>query len=274
MSNSNFSVEVPFGVTRVLTAFLFLSAQSLSAAHSNPLDESRQCLVVIVSDWKSYVGELHAFERSEGEAEWRSHGNAVPVVLGFNGLAWGRGFMKSLRMVGGRKREGDNKTPAGVFRLGAAFGYAPEDEARWIKMPYIGLTHATEGVDDPRSKYYNRIVDRTKIDNPDWTSYERLMRDDDVYRWGVVIEHNSDPVVAGAGSCIYLHVWRASTHPTSGCIAMAQSKLISLLEWLDPEKKPFLVAAPERIYSTRFPRAWNLPELEPTPDPATSGRGR
>lgn len=219
------------------------------------------------------MGELHAFERPEGETEWRRHGKSVPVVLGLKGTAWGRGFLKTWRMLGSKKKEGDNKTPAGVFHLGTAFGYAPEDKARWIKLPYIHVTHATEGVDDPQSKYYNRIVERTKIDDPDWKSSEKLMRDDHGYRWGVFIEHNSDPVVPGAGSCIYLHVWRSSTHPTLGCIAMAQNTLVSLLEWLDPEAKPFLITVPEKAYGW-FPQRWNLPELEPAPPKTTSDGAR
>jgi L,D-peptidoglycan transpeptidase YkuD (ErfK/YbiS/YcfS/YnhG family) len=261
--------------------FLVLSAHSLSVAHANQIDESRQCIVVFVPDWKAHIGELHAFERSEGEGQWRSHGDVVPVVLGSDGLAWGRGFMRTWNMFGTQKQEGDNKTPAGLFRLGSAFGYAPPEEASWIKIPYINVTHHTVGVDDPRSKFYNRIVERTKIDNPDWKTSEGVMRDEDVYRWGAVIEHNSDPIVPGAGSCIYLHVWRDSTIPTAGCIAMAETNLVSLLRWLDPDAKPFLIAVPKKIYP-KLPQEWNLPLREWKPSPkldlrslfARPGRGR
>ena len=237
---------------------LFVIALGPGLAHANEPDESRQCIIVLVPDWKAHVGELRAFERSEGEKEWRSRGDVVPVVLGSKGLAWGRGFMKSWRMFGARKREGDNKTPAGVFHLGTAFGYAPPDQASWIKIPYIPVNHQTEGVDDPRSRFYNRVVDRTEIDNPDWKSSERMMRDDDAYRWGLVIEHNSDPIIPGAGSCIYLHVWRGPTTSTAGCIALAQDELVSLLRWLDPGAKPFLIAVPKKTYS-KLTQDWNLP---------------
>jgi D-alanyl-D-alanine dipeptidase len=268
-------------MTRVFLAFLFLSPHCLSVAHANQIDESRQCLVVLVPDWQAHIGELRAFERSEGEEQWRSHGEAVPVVLGSNGLAWGQGFMRTWNMSGTRKHEGDNKTPAGLFRLGPAFGYAPPEEASWIKIPYISVTHSTEGVDDPHSKFYNRIVERTKIDHPDWKSSESMLRDDDVYRWGAVIEHNSDPIVPGGGSCIYLHVWRGSTIPTAGCVAMDQTKLVSLLRWLDPDAKPFLIAVPTKVYP-KLPQDWNLPLREWKPRPkldlrslfARPGRGR
>jgi D-alanyl-D-alanine dipeptidase len=169
--------------------------------------------------------------------------------------------MKTDSLAGARKREGDHKTPAGLFRLGAAFGYAPQDEARWIKIPYIALTRDSEGVDDPKSKFYNRIVERAKIDKPDWKSSERMFRDDDLYRWGVVIEHNSDPIVPGAGSCIFLHVWRSPNSATVGCIAMAQSELIPLLKWFDPSAKPVLVAVPKNVYS-QLHRDWKLPDLK------------
>ena len=36
-----------------------------------------------------------------------------------------------------------------------------------------------------------------------------------------VLEHNTDPVVPGMGSAIFLHVWSAPGQSTSGCVAAA-----------------------------------------------------
>ena len=62
---------------------------------------------------------------------------------------------------------------------------------------------------------------------------EKMLRDDGLYKWGVFVEHN--PAAApGAGSCIFLHIWKDSTTPTTGCTAMAEKDLVKLLRWLDP----------------------------------------
>src|SRR5215210_2249855 len=101
---------------------LFLLAFATPAAGlvaANPMQGSRQCLVVVAANWNSTAGVLRAFERKNGSAVWKAHGADVPVVLGKKGLAWGRGLVNAgARPV---KMEGDNKAPAGFFRLGQAF---------------------------------------------------------------------------------------------------------------------------------------------------------
>ena len=134
-----------------------------------------------------------------------------------------------------------------IFRLGPAFSYAPRSAARWIKISYVPLTKQTEGIDDPHSRYYNRIVDRSKVAKVDWRSSEQMLRADDLYKWGVVVSHNS-PARPGAGSCIFLHIWKDSRSATAGCTAMPERDLVNLLRWLDPAAHPILVQMPQRDY--------------------------
>ena len=114
-------------------------------------------------------------------------------------------------------------------------------------MPYVPLTPAVECVDDTNSKFYNRVVDRGTV-APDWTSSEHMLRSDELYRWGVVVDHNSNPARPGAGSCIFLHIWRGPGQGTVGCTAMPQEQLETMLGWLDPARKPLLVQMPEQQY--------------------------
>ena len=45
-------------------------------------------------------------------------------MFGKNGLAWGKGIADNLDQRDGPvKHEGDGKAPAGIFKLGTAFGY-------------------------------------------------------------------------------------------------------------------------------------------------------
>jgi L,D-peptidoglycan transpeptidase YkuD (ErfK/YbiS/YcfS/YnhG family) len=169
--------------------------------------------LVVAANWDSATGVLQAFERGDKSAPWNPHGRAIPVVLGKNGLAWGRGLADA-SLPGPEKKEGDNKAPAGIFKLGQAFGYAPALSAGWVKLPYLPLTKQIEGIDDPRSRYYNRLIDRSKVARVDWHSSEQMRRDDILYEWGLVVEHNS-PARSGAGSCIFLHIWKKPSTATT-----------------------------------------------------------
>jgi D-alanyl-D-alanine dipeptidase len=209
------------------------------------LQRSRQCIVVVAPNWNAKTGVLRAFERKSSRSAWQLHGPAISVVLGKKGMAWGRGVAE-FGGTGG-KVEGDNKAPAGIFRLGPAFGYAPKSAARWIKLSYVPLTKQTEGIDDPRSRYYNRLVDRSRVAKVDWQSSEQMLRADNLYKWGVVVAHNS-PARPGAGSCIFLHIWKDSRSATAGCTAMPEQDLVNLLRWLDPTARPVLVQMPRPEY--------------------------
>lgn len=181
-------------------------------------------------------------------------------MLGKKGLAWGLGLFGGNDSAP-RKMEGDNKVPAGVFRLGPAFGYAPAAEAAWVKLRYVALTGESEGVDDPRSHYYNRLVERSKVARVDWQSSEKMRRNDDLYKWGIFVAHNPK-AIPGAGSCIFLHIWRNQTSPTVGCTAMPEREMVALLHWLDPAARPALVQMPRSEY-VALQSPLSLPRLAP-----------
>jgi D-alanyl-D-alanine dipeptidase len=222
----------------------FLSAPAM-IAENDPLKTSRQCIVVVARDWNATSGVLRAFERASSHGDWQRHGPAIPVVLGKKGLAWGRGLFAG--NTGPLKVEGDDKAPAGIFRLGPAFGYAPKTAAPWIKLAYFPLTKETEGVDDPQSRHYNQLVNRSEVARVDWKSSEQMLRNDDLYKWGLVVAHNSARTPR-AGSCIFMHIWKNSSSPTAGCTAMPERDLVSLLRWLKPGARPVLVQMPAPEY--------------------------
>jgi D-alanyl-D-alanine dipeptidase len=235
------------------------------ATGTDPLRYSQQCLVVVAPTWNSKTALLHAFARTTTTSDWKMRGNAIPVVLGKSGLGWGLGLVDAKGRAGPRKIEGDNKVPAGIFRLGPAFGYAPAPSASWIKLQYVPLTKTTEGVDDTRSRFYNQLVDRSKVARVDWRSSEQMRRADDLYKWGIFVAHNA-AATPGAGSCIFMHIWKNSSTPTTGCTAMAERDLVRLLRWLDPAAQPLLVQVPQRDYA-EFQANYRLPSLAEKPSP-------
>jgi D-alanyl-D-alanine dipeptidase len=245
-------------------ACLLLASSSARAQVSNgkdaqPLRRARQLIVVTTRDWASVQGTLRLFERKSARGVWRQTGGAaVPIVVGRGGLGWGDGLIKNLGDAP-LKKEGDGRAPAGVFKLGTAFGFAAAREADWLRLPYTPLAPTTECVDDVASRHYNTIVDRGTVGVVDWNSSER-MRSVEGYHWGLVVEHNAAPPVAGRGSCIFLHIWAGPEKGTAGCTAMEEANLERLLRWLDMRKRPLLVQLPRAEYARLRP-VWQLPPL-------------
>ncbi|HEX7318704.1 MAG TPA: L,D-transpeptidase family protein [Pyrinomonadaceae bacterium] len=244
-----------------LVCLLLAVAQSATAKVPAPLARSRQLIVVTTRGWDEVPGVLRRFERKGRSGPWARVGADVPVAVGRNGLGWGAGLVDTSAAVGPQKKEGDGKAPSGVFALGTAFGFAPSQEASWLRLPYTPLTPSLECVDDVASSRYNLLVDRAATGDADWNSSER-MRSVEGYRWGLVVRHNAAPPVAGRGSCIFLHVWAGAGKGTAGCTAMEESSLTELLRWLDPKKGPLLVQLTESEYA-RLRGAWRMPALDP-----------
>ena len=256
---------------RLPRPFLAVATILSAACHGAPalappavpprLAAALQLVVVTTPDWDSTDGELRRFVRADAAAPWRRDGAAIPIVIGRTGLAWGVGFdgfaAPGPASEGPRKREGDGRSPAGVFTLGPAFGFPPADSARWVHLPYLPIVPTTECVDDTASVHYNGVVDRSEVAHVDWQSAER-MRQIEQYRLGVVVGYNTAPVKA-RGSCIFLHIWAGPHSTTSGCTALAAGELARLVAWLDPQARPVILQLPVATYA-RLRAGWLLPD--------------
>lgn len=213
---------------------------------------TEQLVVVLTADWAATSGTLQRWEREPGGA-WRAVSTPDPTVVGKGGLGWGRGLHPS-GLGGPTKAEGDGRAPAGVFALGTAMGVAAVPPAG-TRFPYTPTTGQL-CVDDPASRHYNTLIPAASTPK-DWGSAETMVRKDALYDWLVVVRHN-DPPHPGAGSCIFLHVWRAAEKPTVGCTAGPAPLLTTLITWLDPAAAPLLVQLPAAEYAARR-EAWGLP---------------
>lgn len=232
-----------------------------SPEHDDPLRASRQLVLVVADAWHSTAATWRCFARETTAQAWSAVGPPVAVSLGRNGLAWGRGLhCNPDQHPAPVKREGDGRSPAGVFRLNAVFGDAkalPAITGR-ARLPYWPVTADLKCVDDPASPYYNQFVDASQGVASEGWSCEAMLRDDGQYAVGVVVAHNAAPPVAGAGSCIFMHVWRAPGAPTAGCTAAAVDDLVTLFGWLDASRLPVLVQLPADEYALQRDR-WQLP---------------
>ena len=126
------------------------------------------------------------------------------------------------------KIEGDGATPAGRFPLRRLLYRADRLAAPITALP-IGVIAPDDGwCDAPGDAAYNRPV---KLPYP--ASTESMMRTDHLYDLVVIVGHNDDPVIAGAGSAIFIHVAPPDGAPTAGCVGLAQPALLALLGAVD-----------------------------------------
>lgn len=183
--------------------------------------ECRQLLFMKTPNAKSIQGEFSRFVKDP--SGWRKIGDSWPAVVGRNGI-----------VSPAIKKEGDGNTPSGLYPIGLAFGYAKTLDT---KLKYRQVQEDDLWVDDPNSPDYNRWVKaptRAK-------SFEFMKRKDILYKMGAVIEYNTNPVKAGKGSAIFLHIWPASDKPTAGCVALAEKNLAELLAWMDEAQQPHIL---------------------------------
>lgn len=255
----------------VTAAFLILILAAIAFAQVKkpippqppiPFAQSLQAVVATTENWNSAQGEMRLYERKNTKSKWKAVGKPFLVVVGKNGMAWGAGLNEPPTSgADGNmfKIEGDGKSPAGIFSLTSAFGSGAKSD--FVKLPYERLEEFTECVDDVKSAHYNRIVDRMKVGNFDWKSSEKMLAVGEQYDLGVFVAHNSNPVRAGGGSCIFLHIWKSETTGTAGCTAMRRDSIEKILGWLEARKNPVLIQMPEAEYA-KYQKSWNLPKLK------------
>jgi L,D-peptidoglycan transpeptidase YkuD (ErfK/YbiS/YcfS/YnhG family) len=203
------------------------------------LSGSTQIIYVQADDWNGPLAKMQWFERTDAGSDWSAFNVPSDVSIGKKGLAWGQNLMQVPDWITTLKKEGDLKTPAGLFGFCFAFGYAENPDAG-ITWPYLALNENFVGVDDPESRYYNCIVNRKKLTEHDWKSAETMLRPDGLYKWGIVIDYNFENAIKGAGSQIFMHIWRGAGQGTEGCIAMPEDKMLELLKWMDGGSRPLV----------------------------------
>lgn len=249
---------------RCLSFFiLLLVCPSVKSQEAVGLPDSvRQLIVTVAEDWNQHRAKLWLFQRSKAASPWSSQSaSPTPVLLGKNGLAWGRG---SLPVPHGQinipsKRERDGRAPAGCFRIGMVFGYAVSPPPG-TDNPYYQITERDCWIDDVTHPAYNKhiVIDLAKP--PPWYEKQRMRLGDFAYEWLVEIRHNADPPRPGSGSAIFFHIRRGADSPTSGCTTMAKANLIQMIGWLKPEMQPHYILLPRAEYAARQ-KSWHLPAI-------------
>ena len=179
-----------------------------------------QQLMVVISPSKSAT--TATLQRYEGNlTKYHKVGEAFEVNLGRSGMRVD-------------KVEGDGASPEGIFTLAKVFAY----KKMQTKMPFIKASYDLICVDDTSSKEYNKLLYISESEGV--KSFEFMHRKDNLYKYGVIINHNPNNKVP-QGSCVFLHIEKAKNSPTSGCTSMAENDMIRLINWLDKTQNPLII---------------------------------
>jgi L,D-peptidoglycan transpeptidase YkuD (ErfK/YbiS/YcfS/YnhG family) len=144
--------------TAILVSPVFVSS-ALAAVCPAPLAQAKRLVLVATQSMDTALATLQLFTRRSAELPWKRVSAAEPAVVGKAGLGWGYPFIDVKDGEEPEKVEGDNRTPAGFFRIGASFGFAPTRRPGYIELK----AGETVCVEDPSSPLYNTITKRSDI---------------------------------------------------------------------------------------------------------------
>ena len=182
-------------------AFAETLADSVNAA-----EDAEQ--LVIVSGTKGSNADFYFYEKNSN-GEWEEI-ISCPAYIGKKG--WGK------------TREGDLKTPRGVFHFTMAFGIN-DDPGCEIDYTKVDETHHWVG--DSNSEKYNQFVSTRDYKNFNKKDSEHIIDYKLAYKYCLNISYNEDGT-PGKGSAIFLHCYTKNKF-TGGCVAIPEGKMIEVL---------------------------------------------
>ena len=143
------------------------------------------------------------------------------------------------------KREGDKKTPEGVFN--AMFSFGLKDNPGSL-IEYRKITDGDYWVDDSNSAYYNKWVNISNV-NKDWNSAENLKSASPFYNYALALNYNTE-AVPGKGSAIFIHCTKTAYDTSSaGCIRIPEEYMRKLVQGVDSDTKIVIIENVDKLSS-------------------------
>ncbi len=137
-----------------------------------------------------------------------------------------------LNGLSSKKKEGDKKTPRGIFELGNLYFRKNRLNKPNTNLKCIEIKKNMGWCDDLKfpNKYNKLIKINKKI------KHEKLTRKDHKYDLLIPIKYNFKKPIVGLGSCIFLHLTN-NYKPTKGCIAVSKKDFIIILKLINKKTK-------------------------------------
>jgi L,D-peptidoglycan transpeptidase YkuD (ErfK/YbiS/YcfS/YnhG family) len=218
-----------------------------------PLHRATKLIIVTVDRLNDTKAELHTFERKSPASSWTKSSGPETCVVGARGVGWGHPYLSFRRGEEPVKEEGDERTPAGIYRVGTMFGFAKDNRPN-----YVQLTPGRQFcVEDTSSPYYGKIVPQTLVGEK---TLGQKMASVEQFRRGIFIDYPARPAFK-AGSCIFMQVWKGEGVGNSAHIGLPEERILRLQDWAGG--KFVAIAIVHKDALARFRRC--LPALDGSP---------
>ena len=129
------------------------------------------------------------------------------------------------------KKEGDLKTPKGIYSIGPLFYRKDKYPKPQTKLKKIKITKKMGWCDDINHKYYNKLITVNQK-----VRHEKLLRKDMNYDLLIPINYNTKKVIKNKGSAIFIHLTK-NYKKTQGCIALKSNDMLILLKLINKKTK-------------------------------------
>lgn len=241
------------GFAHILVLIL-LSCVAMAAVPTN----CSQAIIGIANDWDDSHVTLSVVEKN-AKGQWVRVLGPYKGRLGRAGLVWGLG-LHSNPWRATVKKEGDWRSPAGVFDLGGLWVTNKKPVQHDARIPYVNVGPADLWVSDPAyPELYNRHIRLNHPARTAWEKKEQMRQNDHAHSIKLLICHNTDEPKVNAGSSIFFHIWRRDGgSPTAGCTAMDEKHLRTIIARLNPSRNPVYILLPRQEYAKRR-SSWRLP---------------
>ena len=240
---------------------LIFTLMALPAVAQLPADCS-QAVLGIADHWDASQVTLSLVEKN-AEGHWVRVLGPLHGRLGHAGLVWGLGLHQNPRGAT-TKREGDGRSPAGIFRIGGLWTTNKTPVKHHRSIPEVRVGPRDLWVSDINTpQLYNRHVRLSHPAATPWEIKEQMRQTDYAHSIKLLICHNTQETpgrpIVGAGSSIFFHIWRRDgAAATAGCTAMAEGDLRALISRLQPARHPVYILLPKAEYA-KLRAAWRLP---------------
>ena len=130
------------------------------------------------------------------------------------------------------KKEGDNKTPKGIFEIGNLYFRKDRKKKPLTQLKCIKIKTNMGWCNDVRFPgKYNKIFKIKK-----YIKHEKLKRNDYKYNYLIPIKYNFIKPIIGLGSCIFIHLTK-NYRPTAGCIGLKEKDFLIMLKIIKKNTK-------------------------------------
>ena len=130
------------------------------------------------------------------------------------------------------KREGDKKTPKGIYGLGDLFYRSDRVLKPKTKLNCLKINSKMGWCDDPNDKEnYNKLININRS-----KKREKLYRKDSKYNYLIPILYNTSKRTPYKGSAIFIHLTK-NYNPTAGCIGLIKKDFLILARLLKKNTK-------------------------------------